>query len=295
MIITHPTGLNWFYEAFAMRIERELAALGHRVRRVPATELGHAIGTESRVLIVNLLECHAAAKTRGRADAFLEAVRVYRDRVLVSYDSVHSHWFLNQVRYESDLITHIVDVSVASQETDYRGALPYHWLPETLEQPADSYGACRSKAERPLPWCVVGHAAEPRAALVHALMKTCAPGGFAYVPPLQPFGASSGLDHERLHRVLCASDLLVWNSYHAYPYHEGLRALHAVAAGAAPAKIDPKFYHRFAGVPWVYPSLDAMERHRRDVGAEAMWRQALDFFEDRPSLGTSLAAILAKL
>jgi hypothetical protein len=295
MIITHPTDLNWFYEAVAIRIERELSTLGHRVRRIPATELSPVETGETRILIVNLLESQASAKALGRAEDFMEAVGLCPERILLNYDSVRSHWFLNQIRYEPDLITHVIDLGIASQEADYQGELPYHWLPETLDHPADDYASVRSGGARPLPWCVVGHAAKPRARLVHDLMRVCDPGGFAYVPPLQPFGGQAGLDQEGLHRVLSASDLLVWNSYHDYPYHEGLRALHAVAAGAAPAKIDPKFHHRFADIPWVYPSVEAMARQRQILGVDAMWRQALGFFRDRPALGTSLAAILDRL
>ncbi len=86
--------------------------------------------------------------------------------------------------------------------------------------------------DRPLPWAVIGHINSDRTALVDCLVRSLQPDGFVYLPSLRPFGDNSGLNETQIYAVLARTNLYVWNSHHHHPYHEGLRAIQAVSAGA---------------------------------------------------------------
>lgn len=59
------------------------------------------------------------------------------------------------------------------------------------------------------------------------------------------------------------------------------------------AEIDPLNAAHFAGVPWVYPSLQAARKARDRLGPAAMHRQALDVIGRHGTLGGNVARAIA--
>jgi hypothetical protein len=96
-------------------------------------------------------------------------------------------------------------------------------------------------------------------------------------------------------RVLEHSDLYIWSSHHGYPYHEGLRALHAIMAGAIPAKIDPLGSNHFGHIPWVYPSLRALQERKDQTGLKTMYALAYSFVASRGTIGSNIARVLGQI
>lgn len=292
--IVFPAGLNWFYERLARSLEDELCRLGVSAICIPAHELASSPrGSGAGVLLVSAAECAASADRTSQRESFLAAIRGFERRVLMNYDSLHAHWFFEQLKLGPGLFTEIFDIAVKPQAGPAYAGLPYTWIPEALWLLDANRERPRWTAGRAFPWAIVGHVNENRAALVAALVQSMEPHGFVYLPPLKAYGSNSGLDEARLGKILENSDLYIWNSHHGHPYHEGVRAIQAVAAGAAPAKIEPLYADRFSEIPWVYPSLEAMDEARRRSGPDGLHRAALAFLEQFPPLGVSVKTALA--
>lgn len=287
--IAYPAGLNWFYARLALALERGLVARGRPAVARPAAMLVPGTASDT-ILVVSPAECAASVAC---ARTFAAAVHGFRRRVLLNYDSIHSSWFARHLALREGLFTDVFDIGVAAQAGARHLGLPYRWIPEAAWlRPGGGAGRAWEPG-RPLPWAVIGHAAGYRAALVSALVRAGMPGGFAYLPPLKPYGTGAGLDEARLAAILERTDLYIWNSAHTHPYHEGLRAIQAVAAGAAPAKIDPFHAGRFAHVPWVYPSLSALLAALDRAGPGGLHREARAFLDRFPPLCDSLVDALA--
>lgn len=292
--VVFPDGLNWFYERLARSLEDELRRLGVSATAIPAHELAVSPpGPGACVLLVSAAECAASADRTSQREAFLAAVRCFDRRVLINYDSLHAHWFFEQLKLGPGLFTEIFDIAVKPQAGAVYAGLPYRWIPEALWLLGANQKRPKWTAGRAFPWAIVGHVNENRAALVSALIRSEEPHGFVYLPPLKAYGQNTGLDEERLGKVLENSDFYIWNSHHRHPYHEGVRAIQAVAAGAAPAKIEPLYADRFSEIPWVYPSLEAMDEAKRRSGPGGLHRVALAFLEQFPPLGVSVRTALA--
>ena len=292
--IIAPLGINWFYESQATNLARDLSELG-----VPATAIAsHDVeGLRARsggaVLIMNYSECLIAAEKLKRRHEFVAALAQFEHRILVNYDTVFSHWFEKQFPHDASLLTAVVDVTMVRQiEAPFIRGIPYAWAPEAFS--AREHESINPwQPGRPLPWTILGHATADRAAFLSATIDTLGANGFAFLPPHRPFGRESGLEAAEVMRVLARSDLYLWSSHHSFPYHEGFRALHAVAAGAVPAKVDPLNIAYFAQVPWVYPNLEAVREAMQRLGLAGMYREAFDFIARHGTLGRNVAEAIA--
>jgi hypothetical protein len=189
-------------------------------------------------------------------------------------------------------LTEIIDVCVAPQ-TDLKSinGIPYCRIPEAFCA-AELLDIEPWSEGRPLPWAMLGHSNGARAALVAACIDRLHPGGLVFMPPVRPYSSEAALERSAVHRVLQRADLYVWGSHHAVPYHEGLRALHAVAAGAIPCKIDPLHYARFSAIPWVYPNLVELKAACTRLGLAELYSRARTYLESSGTMGALLVEAL---
>ncbi|MGF3027797.1 hypothetical protein ACQVP2_34015 [Methylobacterium aquaticum] len=292
-VVFFPSDMNWFYAKLALAITEGLREEGHAAEAVPVHDIAAYYDADAdHALIVNPAECVESAARVGARDQFLSRLRNYRHRVIVNYDSLRSGWFLRQLKFAESLFTDIVDIGVVPQAESRYVGLRYIWIPEAMWVRPPGGSPLLWTADRPLPWAVIGHINSDRAALVDCLVRSLQPDGFVYLPSLRPFGDNSGLNETQIYAVLARTNLYVWNSHHHHPYHEGLRAIQAVSAGAIPAKIDPLHADQFSDVPWVYPSVDALVRAQRQRGLPALFDDAHSYLSRFPSLGQSLATAL---
>ncbi|MBS7542264.1 hypothetical protein [Ancylobacter oerskovii] len=289
-----PFGINWFYESQAENLAQDLTAFG-----LPAAALASADVAALRaragdtVLIVNYSECLIAAERAGRRAELNAALERFEHRILVNYDTVYSHWFGNQFPHDAAPVTAVVDLTMVRQvEVPFIRGVPYAWAPEAFSA-RERASLGRWQAGRPLPWAMLGHATADRAAFLSAAMETLGGDGFAFLPPHRPYERRSGLEAAEIARVLARADLYLWSSHHSFPYHEGFRALHAVAAGAVPAKVDPLNAAHFAHVPWVYPHLQAVREAKERFGLAALYQAAFDFIERHGRLAANVARAIA--
>lgn len=304
--ILHPSGVNWFYESVARDIGDDLAAAGVANRLITPQQLLDrsplTTGQTTDILIVNANECLESvagqfrdAKTRADMAAQLwGSVSGFQRRILVSLDAIETPWFREQLAQVGQVITEVFDIGMAPQtplECVY--GRRYHWIPESFTRAARREVPVET-GDRPIPWAVVGHVTLDRVQLIEALSRRLGSAGVAFLPQLRPFAAagSRNLTREALQRLLSRTQYYVWVSHHQFPYHEGLRALHALECGAVPAKIDPLFAEEFAEIPWVYASLDKFITATERLGHGELFRRARDFLLARPTLGSHLAAAL---
>ncbi|MCB4769217.1 hypothetical protein LGR54_11435 [Ancylobacter sp. Lp-2] len=289
-----PIGINWFYESQATNLAQDLSAFGLAAAALSSSDVAalraHAGST---VLIVNYSECLITAERAGRRGELVAALGEFEHRVLVNYDTIYSHWFGNQFPADAPPITAIVDLTMVRQvAVPFVRGVPYAWAPEAFS--ARERAAVRPwQPGRPLPWAMLGHATADRAAFLSAAMEALGSDGLAFLPPHRPFDRRSGFEATEIARVLARSDLYLWSSHHSFPYHEGFRALHAVAAGAVPAKVDPLNAAHFAHVPWVYSSLEAVREARERHGLAGLYQAAFDFIERHGRLAGNVAEAIA--
>jgi hypothetical protein len=291
--IIYPRDVNWFYEHAARRMDEGLRLQGVSTTLCAAGDFARAgNGTAGTVLIVSLGECLASLPAPHHADTFLGALRRYERRILLNYDCIYSEWFHRHFSAAPGIVTEIADVNVVPQIAEDRLAgVPYRWIPESLT--ASERATMRPwTPERPLPWAFVGHDAPSRGVLLDCVVRSLGTGGLAFLPALRPYLEGSGtLTGRSLDRVLEHSQLYIWNSHHEYPFHEGVRAPHALRNGAIPAKIDPLFSHRFAGVPWVFPDVHGLKAAVEALGLRAFYERCRSFLLSR-SMEAELAAFL---
>ncbi|GAB4066256.1 hypothetical protein KHC28_25130 [Ancylobacter sonchi] len=292
--IIAPLGLNWFYEDIATNLAQDLTAFGLPAMARSSHDVD-ALGTQAggTVLIVNYSECLIAAERAARRGELVAALDAFEHRILVNYDTIYSHWFGNQFPSDAPPITAIADLTMMRQvEAPLVRGVPYKWVPEAFSD-RERATVRPWEAARPLPWAMLGHATADRAAFLSAAMAALGSDGFAFLPPHRPFDRRSGFEAAEIARVLGRADLYLWSSHHNFPYHEGFRALHAVAAGAVPAKVDPLNAGHFADVPWVYPNLEAVREARERLGLAGLYRQAFDFIEGHGRLAANVAEAIA--
>jgi hypothetical protein len=293
--VVFPQGVNWFYERAAQNIRDELRSVGVHADACGAAELLRCPAAFARgtALIVSVQECVASLDDGDAAERFVERLRGFRRRILVNYDCIYTDWFRGHFAVAPDLVTDVADVNIVPQT---RAAsvlgVPYHWIPEGLTGQEQSRMRPWTSG-RPVPWVIAAHASPSRAAFLEAVVGHLGPRGFAFFPAHRPYRDANGtLTETSLHRVLARADVYLWNSHHEYPFHECLRAPHAIQNGAVPAKIDPLFSRRFADVPWVFADLDALRAHLEAEGLREMYDRCREFLLRQGSLAAHLAKVL---
>jgi len=288
LTFVYPHTVNWFYAHLAHRFVGDLNRKGIVASAVSAEDLEKCSPIDECVLILSVHECALSAERKGKLQFFLKALNTYPRRILVNYDCIHTRYFCRHFTIGLDLITEIIDVGMMPQtDLETINGLPYKWVFEAFS--TDELASLERWAPgRPVPWAIIGHANQHRAALVSACIQTLSPGGFVFLPPVRPYDAESGFDGERLKHILGKTDLYIWGSHHFAPFHEGLRAPSAVAMGAIPAKIDPLHSRVFASIPWVYPSLRALNDACSIHGLAALHRQAQEFLVSKGAVGDLL-------
>ena len=293
--VIFPQGVNWFYERAAQDISDELRGLGAHVELCGAAALlrrpaGHPGGT---ALIVSLKECVASLDRVDDTERFVRCLEGFDRRILVNYDCIYTDWFHDHFAVAPGLVTDVADVNIVPQ-TSAASILgvPYHWIPECLTVQERSQLRAWAPGRR-VPWAMIAHASPSRAAFLEAIVQQLAPGGFAFVPAHRPYRDANGtLSETSLDRLLAEVDIYLWNSHHEYPFHECLRAPHAIRNGAVPAKIDPLFSRRFAEVPWVFEDLVALRARIEAEGLGRLYDDCREFVLRQGSLGTHLAKVL---
>lgn len=290
--IVYPLSINWFYERQAQLIKEELHRLGLEARLVASDQPDLlAEGPAEIALFVNLAETLVAARESRSIERLAQRIAPFKRKILLNHDSLFSPWFGKQIEVAEGFFTEIFDISMKRQTTRSEVfGMPYQWIPEALAQ-SQAENLLSWTPNRPIPWVMIGHATADRASLASALVQELSPSGFVFSPPLRPFRAGAGLCESDLSRVLSKSDLYVWGSHHRLPYHECLRALHAISYGAAPAKIDPLFSSN-SHIPWTYSSVSALKERIEDAGCMYLYFEARSFIESQGRLGDNLATAL---
>jgi hypothetical protein len=295
-IVIYPRKINWFYENQARVIANELRSFEVDAVAIASDDIGSLKKYKGDALVLSLWESITSAEWQGVGPEFLEIIRGIERRVLLNYDCIFSQYFDRHFVHDIGLVTEIFDITMAPQTdlahvhcTDLARVrcVPYKWIPEAFSSSEHSELAYW-KPGRKIPWATLGHGSPDRAALVSAAISAIDPNGFIFMPPVRPYDAQSGFARDAIDRVLRQTDLYLWGSHHSYPYHEGLRALHAIAAGAIPAKIDPLNYKLFSQVPWVYPSLNKLVEARSQRGLLSLYEEARAFVLDHKTLGEQL-------
>lgn len=292
--IACPQGANWFYRRVAADLQEDLAAEGMPATVLPASPAMRVpAGQGGTVLLVNPSECLFAVGSDQGREALRASWASYTRRVLVCYDSLHTPWFANQFRDTGNLITHVADVGMLPQtEAAVVRGCPYAWIPESFTHGQASRLQPWTE-KRPLPWAILGHGTMERAVLLYAAMRRLGPHGFAFLPQLRPYGAGhASLDEAQVARLLSRTDLYLWSSHHPFPYHEGFRALDAIAHGAVPAKIESLFADRMRGLPWVFPDFDALIARIAQDGLCGLHKACRDHVLSQGFLGQHVAALL---
>jgi hypothetical protein len=290
--IIYPRTINWFYRHQADLLQAEFVHHGFRARRVPSDDIATLDRRTGIAIILSYWECATDAQWLGLDDQFHEVVRTFDRRILLNYDSLFTQYFRRHFTFMPGQLTEIIDVCVASQtHLKSINGIPYRRIPEAFC--AAELLAIEPWSEgRPLPWVMLGHTNAARAALVAACIDRIHPGGLVFMPPIRPYTSEAALERRAVHRVLQLADLYVWGSHHAVPYHEGLRALHAVAAGAIPCKIDPLHYARFSAIPWVYPNLVELKAACTRVGLAELYSSARTYLYSNGTMGALLVEAL---
>lgn len=292
LTIIYPRTINWFYRHQADLLQAELVHLGFRARSVPSDDIAILDRGTGIALILSYWECATDAERLGLGDQFHKVVRTFDRRVLLNYDSLLTQYFRRHFTFMPGQLTEIVDVCASPQtELDSINGVPYRHIPEAFCA-AELLTIEPWSEGRPLPWAMLSHANAARAALAAACIDRIHPGGLVFMPPIRPYTSEAALDRGAVHRVLQRADLYVWGSHHAVPYHEGLRALHAVAAGAVPCKIDPLHYAKFSIIPWVYPSLAELKTACARIGLAELYSRARTHLEANGTMGALLAEAL---
>lgn len=286
--IIYPRTINWFYRYQADMVREELIRCGVCSVSIPSDDIASIERGGTVALILSYWECSTDAGHFGVEGLFHKAIRSFDRRILLNYDSLSTQYFRRHFIFRPGQLTEIIDVCMMSQ-TELRtiNGIPYRQIPETFCA-AELRSVEPWSEGRPLPWSMLGHANAARAALITACLKRIHPGGLVFMPPIRPYTSGAALERNAIHQVLQQTDLYIWGSHHSVPYHEGLRALHAVAAGAVPCKIDPLHHAKFANIPWVYRSLSDLKEACVQVGLAELHRNALAWLEANGTMGPML-------
>ena len=290
--VVYPRSINWFYQAQALSLAEDLCAVGVPARAVASEQPWLLADCSPEIaLVVSYAETLTAAERAGIDAPFRQAMARFHRRVLLNFDSIQSRWFDKHFVEGPGYFAEILDVGLYRQTAQAEvSGVPFRFVPEAFS--AAERARIRPWAPgRSIPWTMLGHATTDRSALVEAALRCLPKNGFVFSPPLRPFTEKSGLNREAIDRVLGQTDFYIWGSHHQHPYHETQRALHAVAAGAIPAKIDPLHSARFA-IPWVYPSLNALLEQRDRQGLDALYGAARRFLEQQGTIGQNVKAAL---
>lgn len=295
LTIIYPRTINWFYRHQADLLQAEFLHCGLRARSVPSDDIATLDRETGIAIILSYWECATDAERLGLSDQFHEVVRTFDRRILLNYDSLVTQYFRRHFIFMPGQLTEIVDVSAAPQtHLDTINGVPYRHIPEAFC--AAELPAIEPWSEgRPLPWAMLGHTNAARAALVSACIDRLHPGGLVFMPPIRPYTSEAALDRGAIHHILQRANLYVWGSHHAVPYHEGLRALHAIAAGAVPCKIDPLHYAKFSAIPWVYSSLVELKAACTRIGLAELYSRARTHIEANGTMGALLIEALGLL
>lgn len=286
--IVFPIEVNWFNSEQAAILSRDLTLHGVDTHAVSASEVLH-LSSGPTVMIVNLAECIQSLSLPKKQHALIEHLKRFDRRILINYDVLYSWWFAQQFRCAPDVLTDVFDITMVRQAGRSIGRIPYQWVPEAFS--TDQLRHIRPwSAGRAVPWVLVGHATPERVIFATALIETIAPDGCVYLPPLAPRRMGSGIGRDAITRLLRNADFYVWTSHHRFPFAEGLRALHAVEAGAIPVKVDPFHASAMGHIPWVYPDLKTLACRIDDLGRQTMYDTARQHIEANGTLGANVLA-----
>lgn len=296
--IVYPDGLNWFYAHIAKVLHRDLLNFFAEVELVPSSTASTRLCTGEIAIIVSLYECALSARNADSADhsdKFIANLKRFKCRVLYNYDCIYSEYFTKQFVKFPGVITSVMDVGAKEQHySDMIYGVPYHWLPENYAS-FEMDDIVVDKLVRPIPWALIGHMNKDRVSLASICRQELGGDGFVYLPQLKPYGIhNNSLTYDDIFKLLKRTKFYVWGSHHSYPYHEGLRSLHAVISGAAPAKIDPRYYGMYQDVPWVYRSVSDLRSDISENGHESMLTRARKFLSNRPTIGQSVSALISE-
>jgi hypothetical protein len=243
-LVVIPGTVNYFYNTNGRRLAEALSALGYRVEVAAAREAKG--GARDLCLLTNIAEIvHALggpSEAVGKIRALVSGARV---AAAVSLDSVMTNWF----RWTVDLcavsdVPTIFDLGLWDQRPLLESplAVRYRFVRDGLT-PTETVTMEIALGEmglpRPIPWAFVGHVTAERAAFVDELVQTVDPGGFVYLPPLEPIAESGTphLDPKQFDSVLRRSRYHVWCSHHGHFYMEPERFRLPLLAGCVPLKV----------------------------------------------------------
>ncbi len=296
---------NYFYNTFGERIAEALRNLG------AAVDVATLKTFEPRdydcCFLVGLGEIvagHADKPMTLRRLAEIHACSKFT--AVWNFESMATRWFiqtqniLRQMKFDV-----LIDTNIHDQ----------HWLvPDELRAQHHFvfFGMTRREVElirgnrlrrqeegcRHIPWVMVGHATEDRAALAERLVREVHPSGFLYLSRLSPVTEESPHLNERQYQsVLRRSQFHVWCSHHETFYAEGERFRISALCGGVPIKVyrqppPPELVVPFSS--FMLPEADFSSRLRAMDFSTAMG-SFLDEFESLPLLESELVRLFDEL
>jgi len=298
-----PGTVNYFYNTNGRRLAEALGAMGYRVEVAPAREATG--GARDLCLLTNIAEIvHALggpAEAVGKVRALVAGAKA---AAAVSLDSVMTNWF----RWTVDLcavsnVPTIFDLGLWDQRPllEAPPAVRYRFVRDGLtptETATMEAALGEAGRPRPIPWAFVGHVTAERAAFVDELVRAVDPGGFVYLPPLEPIAESGTphLDPRQFHAVLARSRYHVWCSHHGHFYMEPERFRLPLLAGCVPLKVLTGGQEAPADAPLreLLVPLGELPARVRSSDREASYRRLCGAYRRHP-LAAGLGAALDEL
>jgi hypothetical protein len=257
-LVVVPGRLNYFYNLAGRRIAEVLRAMGSSVEIRTLAETDES--SYELAFLCNVSEIVASTFDEAEGLSRLRTVRAKcRELLSLSIDCVSTPWFARLCELSRQIhADRIIDLGLVAQTPPERrkGDPRYEFLFSGLT-PSESRMMDRWTEvgpERSIPWALVGHVTESRAALVDRLVQDLHPGGFVYVPSLAPYTeqGSPHLNQQQFDQVLKHTRYQIWCSHHDHFYMEPERFRSSLLTGGVPIKIVPRKQVPPAGSPFGY-------------------------------------------
>lgn len=299
VLVLIPGSVSYFYNVTGRRVADALRTLGCDVdvHTLPSARQGEY----DWCLAVDLTEITQAWGDKREAMRRFDEVRAECGRTaVILQECVNTHWFIDASGLVAEAgVDTVLDLGLNDQTdqlapstaTRYRFVLNgltrrEHALARSM--PPDS-------EDRPIPWVFIGHFTPTRAALVNRLVNEVDPGGFVYLPRLDPVTEDGPhINASQLRRVLERSRYQVWCAHHSHFHLEGERFRNSLLAGGVPIKIMLGPATTGASVPFPYLMLDEQhfEQLLREMDFEAARAQFREEFFALPTLEDCLAEVV---
>ena len=293
-LVVYPQAGNVFYEELGRRL---VAAFEENSRSAGLCSASAMCGMDdgelrgTSVVMIAPAQCYNGLPDR---DGFSSLVSGARKRLAFLAESVETVWFENQFKVPVEFDA-LIDLGFVSQHEKLDSfGIPYFFLFNGPTREEKEVVERTSSDDRPIPWATVGHDRGGRVELADDLVRRFDPRGLVFLPPSGVLVRKENgmIGPEGLHALLRKTRYYVWKSLHEFDYYESFRFREALMAGAMPCKLDDTAVWESAGIPGVFPSVEAFVERANAEGFEALLGSAKDFYFSRGLLADGLEEVL---